>query len=147
MKMTLRRKEIGNSEVRWWRWRWRKRRRKKRKQRRKAWEIIRGWKGVKFRFRWWLVAARLEREGRGCTRLSIMHSHGPCLAHSPVNAVDRRRSRRDDSCSHVNPSRLSLSFLVFSFSFSSFFLVRRNERLMMKAWLGRDAKGMGFEED
>ena len=32
------------------------------------------------RFRWWLVAARLEREGRGCTRLSIMHSHGPCLA-------------------------------------------------------------------
>ena len=41
---------------------------------------------------------------------------------------------------------LSLSYF-FPFSFSSFFLVRRNERLMMKAWLGRDAKGMGFEED
>lgn len=50
-----------------------------------------------------------------------MHSHGPCLAHSPVNAVDRRRSRRDDSCSHVNPSRLSLSFLFFSFFFFFFF--------------------------
>lgn len=41
MKMTLRRKEIGNSEVRWWRWR------KKRKQRRKAWRDNRGWKGRK----------------------------------------------------------------------------------------------------
>lgn len=47
MKMTLRRKEIGNGEVRCWRWRWRKRRRKKRKQRRKAWRDNRGWKGRK----------------------------------------------------------------------------------------------------
>lgn len=39
----------------------------------------------------------------------------------------------------------SLSFLFF-FSLSSFFLVRRNERLMMKAWLGRDAKGVGLKK-
>ena len=36
MKMTLRRKEIGNSEVRWWRWRWRKRRRRRKKRKAKA---------------------------------------------------------------------------------------------------------------